>query len=57
MQYQVHWNKTYYASGVVTIEAESPEQAEQIAWDNLGDYEGSMQYDPEGDLVEAMGDE
>jgi hypothetical protein len=52
-QYRVRWSKTYYASGVVEIEADSAELAEAIALENIGDYEGSMQYEPDGDSVES----
>jgi hypothetical protein len=54
--YRVRWSKTYYASGFVEIDAESAALAEAIALENIGDYEGSMQYDPDGDLVEHYGE-
>mgnify|MGYP003135488617 CR=1 FL=1 len=50
-KYEVEWTKTYYASGHVEIEAESKEEAKEIAEEHIGDYEGSMQYDPSGDDV------
>ena len=52
-KYEVNWSKTYYTSGYVEIEANSTEEAEEIARDNIGDYEGSMQYDGDADFVEA----
>ena len=52
-KYEVNWSKTYYTSGYVEIEANSTEEAEKIARDNIGDYEGSMQYDGDADFVEA----
>ena len=54
--YRVRWSKTYYASGFVEIEAVSAELAEAIALFAIGDYEGSMQYDPDGDWVEHYGE-
>jgi len=50
-KYSVNWSKTYHASGDVIIEAESRDEARRKALDNIGDYEGSMQYDPDGDRV------
>ena len=51
--YKVYWSKRYYASGTVEIEAYSFIEAEEIVLENIGNYEGSMQYDPDGDEVEA----
>ena len=31
--------------------ASSPEEAENIVYDQIGDYEGSLQYDVDGDDV------
>ena len=50
-KYKVTWSKTYHASGEVEILADSREEANRIAQENIGDYEGSMQYDPEGDFI------
>ena len=52
-KYNVDWSKTYYASGNVVIEAESEMDAEMIAENNIGDYEGSMQYDPKRKLYRS----
>ena len=52
-KYTVSWGKTYYASGLVEIEANSSEDAEDIVRDRMGDYEGSMQYDADKDYAEA----
>ena len=52
-KYLVVWNKTYYASGSVEIEADSAQDAEAIAQDNIGNYEGHMEYDAEKDFTEA----
>ena len=50
-KYEVEWTKTYYASGVVEVEADHKDDAHDMVLDNIGDYEGSMQYDPSGDDV------
>ena len=55
-KYKVDWSKTYHASGTVEIEAESEMDAEIIAEENIGDYEGSMQYDPNENYVEVVGE-
>jgi hypothetical protein len=53
-RYHVHWCKTYYASGNYEIDADSPEEADRIAFETLGDQEGSIQYNPDDDYVEVM---
>jgi len=54
-KYEIQWSKRYYASGHVEVEAESKEEAKKIAEERLGDYEGSMQYDPDGDDIFVLG--
>ena len=53
--YEIAWVKNYFARGSELIEADSEEEALQVARDNMGDYEGSMQYIPEEDWVESWG--
>lgn len=53
-KYAVTWSKAYYAHGEVIIEANSRVEAEEIADDNIGDYEGSMQYNPDQNYIEAF---
>ena len=55
-KYKISWCKTYYSSGEVEIEAESEEEAQIIAEENIGDYEGSMQYDPNENYIEVEED-
>ena len=56
-KYKVMWSKAYYASGVVAVEAEHKDDAhDKVAHDLIGDLEGSMQYDPDGDEVVVMGE-
>ena len=54
MKHEVHWSKTYYASGTEIVEAEDGHEAENIVREKLGDLEGSMQYDPNEDYVEVV---
>ena len=42
--YEIAWVKNYHATGTELIEAESEDEALKIARDNIGNYEGSMQY-------------
>ena len=53
-KYKVTWSKTYYASGEVEVEATSRMDAELKVEENIGDYEGSMQYNPDEDYVDAV---
>ena len=52
-KYYVEWNKTYYASGSVEIEANSSEDAEELVRNKMGDYEGHMEYDADKDFVDV----
>jgi hypothetical protein len=52
-KFDVDWSKTYYVQGQVTVEAHSAKEAEDIVYDKLGDFEGTMQYNPDDDYVEA----
>ena len=53
-KYKVTWSKTYYASGEVEVEATSKMDAELKEEEKIGDYEGSMQYNPYEDYVDAV---
>jgi hypothetical protein len=53
-KYKVSWTKTYYASGEVEVEATSRMDAELKVEENIGDYEGSMQYNPDEDYIDAV---
>ena len=55
-QYSVDWAKTYVASGTVIVAAFNKEDAEQMVLEKIGDLQGSMQYDPNEDYVEAQGE-
>ena len=52
-KYRVEWSKTYRRNGEEIVEAESEYEAEAIVRARLGDLEGSIQYDPEYDFVDA----
>ena len=55
--YEIAWVKNYHATGRELIEAESEEEALKIAEDNIGNYEGSMEYDPDNPpWVESWGE-
>jgi len=54
--YEIAWVKNYHMGNSVLIEAETEEEALEIARDNIGNYEGSMQYDPDEDWVESWGE-
>ncbi len=53
-KYAVTWSKTYYAHGEEVIEANSRVEAEEMIEENIGDYEGSMQWSPDENTVEAF---
>ena len=54
--YEIAWVKNYHMGNSVLIEAETEEEALEFARDNIGNYEGSMQYDPDEDWVESWGE-
>jgi len=53
-KYAVTWSKTYYAHGEKVVEANSRVEAEEMIEENIGDYEGSMQWNPNENTVEAF---
>lgn len=52
-QFDVRWCKTYNSTGVERVTAATAEEAEQLVSDRIGDLEGSMQYEPDWNEVEA----
>ena len=42
MKYKAYWNKTYYMSGEVEVEANSKEEAHRLAFDKAQDIEGTL---------------
>ena len=53
-KFEVQWVKTYHASGVVSVIADSKDDAHDKVEDQIGDYEGSMQYDADWDEVSVL---
>lgn len=53
-KYAVTWSKTYYAHGEEVIEANSRVEAEEVVEENIGDYEGSIQWYPDENIIEAF---
>ena len=47
MKFVVDWYKTYRRHGQDIIEADSAEDAKEVAYNKLGDFEGSKQYYPD----------
>ena len=54
--YEIAWVKNYHMANSVLIEAKTEEEALEIARNNIGNYESSMQYDPDEDWVESWGE-
>ena len=52
-KYDVDWTKAYFSHGSVEIEANSKAEAEEIVHDQIGNYEGSLDYRPEENYVSA----
>ena len=53
-KYAVTWSKTYYVHGEKVVKANSRVEAEEMVEENIGDYEGSMQWNPDQTTVEAF---
>jgi len=53
-KYEVQWTKGYYRSGVVEVEADHEDDAHDKVLENIGNYEGSLQYDEFGESVEIL---
>jgi hypothetical protein len=56
-KYRVYWMKRYWSAGDLMVEADSEEHAQHIVDLKIGDLEGSMQYVPEEDEIEAVEEE
>lgn len=52
--WDVHWSKTYHATGTEHVKAATREEARKRIRERIGDLEGSLQYDPDRDTVEAV---
>jgi len=51
--YRIEWSRTYHTTGVDYVEANSVKEAEAIAMDEIGDYNGHREIDPDHDVVYA----
>lgn len=54
--YLISYVKYYYLTGEVEIEASTEEEAIQIVEDNIGCYDGSMEWDYDKNFVESWGE-
>jgi len=52
--YQIYWSKTYYASGIKNIKANSGKEAVNKIDTVIGNLTGSMMYCPENNLIEIV---
>jgi len=53
-KFAVTWSKVYVAHGEEVVEADSRVDAEEMVENKIGNLEGSMQYKPDGNYVEAF---
>lgn len=54
MKYKVLWGKTYYMNGEVEIEADTPEEAIEKVDKEIGNYESTLSYYPEDNIIEII---
>ena len=54
MEHEVIWSKTYHMSGMEVIEADTVEEAEEKMDKIIGDMTGSMQYDPDKNIIDVQ---
>ena len=50
-KYKVSWLRIYTEEGTVEVEASSADEAGDIVENNMGDYEGGMYFDEDGDEI------
>ena len=50
-KYKVSWLRRYTEEGTVEVEASSADEAGDIVENNMGDYEGGMYLDEDGDEI------
>ena len=51
-KFEILWSKAYYRNGTEVIEAKDADEAYDLADEQIGDWEGSMQYYPDDNLIE-----
>lgn len=49
--YKISWSKAYRIYGEVEVEADTLEEAVEKVDSELGNYEGSLQYCPEQNII------
>ena len=54
--YSIEWVKWYFAIGTEEIEASTEEEALQIAMDNIGEYQGDLDWDYDKNEVYSCGE-
>ena len=50
-KYKDSWLRIYTEEGTVEVEASSADEAGDIVEKNMGDYEGGMYFDEDGDEI------
>jgi hypothetical protein len=55
-KYEIDWVKYYFETGTEEIEASNEEEAIQIAKDNIGGYEGDMDWDYDKIEIQSWGE-
>jgi hypothetical protein len=55
-KYSISWTKYYHATGMVEIEATTEEETIQIAKDNVGTYDGDLDWGPNDPVIESWGE-
>ena len=50
-KYKVSWLRRYIEEGTVEVEASSADEAGDIVENNMGDYDGGMYLDEDGDEI------
>ena len=50
-KYKVSWLRKYIEEGTVEVEASSADEAGDIVENNMGDYDGGMYLDEDGDEI------
>ena len=54
--YEIDWFKYYYTTGTVMIEASTEKEAIKIVEDNIGNYDGSLNWEPDKNFIESCGE-
>lgn len=52
-KFEILWSKAYYRNGSTVIEADTADEAYDKADDQIGDWEGSLQYCPDDNMIDV----